>query len=119
MKWIMIISLSFLLTGCLTTNELLNTAATTATAATSVVLGVPIVPTVALTATAGIATGIVTKEPTQVDVSSIENEHQAEVVQHQQTVSFWKSVAMYIIGGGILLTVIAWIIPGPQIFRRK
>ena len=115
----MMIMVSLSLTGCLTTNELLNTAVTTGATAVSVAAGVPIVPAVAVTATAGVVTGLITKEPASVDVSTINNEHQAAVVEHQQTIDFWKTLVMYVIGGGVVLAIATWLIPGPQLFRRK
>ena len=40
-----------------------------------------------------------------------------------QTISFWHAIEEFIhwiIGGGVLLIIVAWLLPGPQkLFRRK
>ena len=59
----LLIALGLSLTGCLTTNELINTAATTGAATVSAAAGLPVIPTAILTATAGVTAGVVTEEP--------------------------------------------------------
>ena len=106
---ILLVSLSSC--SSLSVNEILNTAATSTVAAVSTAAGVPPVAVLATTAAAGVATGVVTPEPTVDPVVETGWEALTRITH---------DLIVYIIGGFVVLTIVAWLLPGPQhIFRRK
>ena len=94
------------------------TAATVA-AGTAVLTVNPIVGIAAGTA-AGAAVEVAIPEPESVDIAQVENEHQAQVAEKQITANTIMDFIHWIIGGVVVLTIVAWVLPGPQfMFRRK
>ena len=115
------LAVCLLLSGCLTTNELLNTAATTSTATVASLAGAS-TPVVALTtAGAGVITGVVTSEPVTVDeaITALPPEQQVQVLKNEQ---IWHSVeklgwwAIVILGG---VFAFFWLVPSPGDFFRR
>ena len=108
----LLMSVSVVLSGCLTTNELLNTAATTSTATVASLAGAS-TPVVALTtAAAGTVTGLVTPEPVTVDkaITNLPPEQQAEVLKHEKLWSAVEHIGIWVLGFLALL----WFLPSPQ-----
>ena len=106
--------LSLVLSSC--SSNFLRDGAIIASGATGAVLCHPAGPEAAF-ACAGLAsTGIAAAIPTE------QLSNNPEIAKEQLKQNTIMDFIHWIIGGGILLTVIAWLIPGPQItmpWRRK
>ena len=115
MKWKGLIpglAICLLLSGCLTTNELLNTAATTSTATVASLAGAS-TPVVALTtAGAGVITGVVTSEPVTVDeaITALPPEQQADVLKHEKVWTAVEHIGIWVLG----ILALLWFLPSPQ-----
>ncbi|MDA7960865.1 MAG: hypothetical protein MPJ08_09085 [Nitrosopumilus sp.] len=115
MKWKGLIpglAVCFALSGCLTTNELINTGVTTSTATVASVAGAS-VPVVALTtAAAGTIAGVVTPEPVTVDkaITALPPEQQAEVLKHQKVWTAVEHIGIWVLG----ILALLWFLPSPQ-----
>ena len=112
-----------LLSGCLTTNEVISTGAAAGTALVTSAAGAGAVVVTATSAAAGLAAGVVTPEPETVDetISGLPPEEKAEVLKHQ---AIWETVEkLGIWAAGIF--VLLWFIPSPfdmvknLLMRRK
>ena len=113
---------SFALSGCssLKLEDVAGPAVGATVATTAAVLTVNPVAAIAVGAAAGAATEVAIPEPASVDITQVENEHQAEVAKKKIEAEWWEDFTHWIIGGGVLLVIAAWLIPGPQWpFGRK
>ena len=108
---------SFALSGCssLKLEDVAGPAVGATVATTAAVLTVNPVAAIAVGAAAGAATEVAIPEPAPVDITQVTNEHQAEVAKQKIEAQWWERFSLYAIGAAVLLTIVAWVLPGPQI----
>lgn len=122
-QWLFTICGVLLLTGCASLS--LEDAATglgaTAGAAVGSLTGSPTV--VVTTTAAGAAVGaavIAPETPADVQITDVQNEHQADVAKKQLVLDLIADLWHWAVGAVVVLIVVAWLIPGPQfMFRRR
>ena len=105
------------ISGCLTTNELINTAATTTAAGVATVAGAGVPATLAVTAGTGVIAGVVTPEPATVDsvIAELPPEQRVEALKHEKVWTAIEHIGIWIVG----ILALLWFLPSPQeIFNR-
>ena len=117
------LAVSFVLSACSSLPKIEDVAgSTTAAGVTAGLVTLSVNPAAAIVtgAAAGAAVEVAIPDEESVDITQVENEHQAEVAIQQIEAEWWQNFTLQLIAAAVVLTIVAWILPGPQVlFRRK
>ena len=117
MRWLVIFSL-LLMTGCsgrITLSDVATGAGATVGALVGTATSNPAVILTTTTAGAAVGAALVKEAPSAADVC-IENPEACVAAETGETI---RDFIHWIIGGGVLLIIVAWLIPGPQSLWRR